>query len=103
MDAGNFNHSVLFDTRLGFGGNGSSSDSCIKDGPFKDYVNHIGPFYSNTDHCINRNVNETASSLSAQNYVDPCMACPDYACAWRCIEINPHLGGHGGVGLLVRS
>jgi len=100
-DAGNFLYSDLLDPETGFGGNGSGSKDCITNGPFKNYVNSLGPFFNNTKHCINRNVNETESSLSAQKFVDECMSRPDFASAWPCIEANPHRGGHAGVGGLM--
>lgn len=98
MDAGNFMNSVVLDPVTGFGGNGSSVDLCITDGPFKDYVNPIGPYWANTDHCLKRKVNETFSARGAQHFVDDCMACPDYECARQCIQDRPHASGHGGMG-----
>jgi tyrosinase len=97
MDAGNFLNATILDPLLGFGGNGSGPNSCITDGPFKDYVNHLGPFYTNTDHCLNRKINETMSNRSAQYFVDDCMSRPNFVSAWTCIEDMPHAGGHGGI------
>lgn len=98
MDAGNFMNSVVLDPVLGFGGNGSGPDRCITDGPFKDYTNHLGPYWAKSDHCLFRFVNETMTNRSAQYFVDNCMAQPDFYNAWQCIEGRPHEGGHGGVG-----
>ncbi|KAH8727573.1 hypothetical protein GQ44DRAFT_725108 [Phaeosphaeriaceae sp. PMI808] len=97
LDAGNFTHSVLLDPVTGFGGNGSGPNHCITDGPFASYINHLGPGYEYTKHCINRIVDETFSSFSSQTLVDACLAKPDFLSAWNCIERRPHQGGHGGM------
>lgn len=102
LDAGHFNTSVVFDAEFGFGGNGSAPSKCITDGPFKDYTLHLGPNYNYTDWCITRNVNDNISSTTAQDFVDECLEKPDWLSHWPCVETNPHLGGHGGVGELVR-
>lgn len=58
-----------------------------------------------TDHCIDRGIDDTISRYTAQSYVDACLAKPDFATAWPCIENNtgPHSGGHVGVGGQVRA
>ena len=98
MDAGKFKKSVVMDPVYGFGGDGSGVQGCIKDGPFKNYTNSLGPGYEITNHCINRQITEFMSVMSAQTSVDTCMAAKDFSVAWPCIEGNPHGGGHGGVG-----
>lgn len=101
LDAGNFAKSVLLDPETGFGGKGSGSKGCITDGPFANYVNHIGPEYTITNHCINRQISESFSRQCTQKEVDTCLAKKDFVSAWNCIERMPHQGGHGGVGGLV--
>ncbi|KAL2160796.1 hypothetical protein VTH06DRAFT_993 [Thermothelomyces fergusii] len=97
-DAGRFSRSELFDPVYGFGGDGVGRDRCIADGPFANYTNALGPGYENTDHCINRAINDWASQGSSQQYVDACLALETFEDAWPCIEGRPHSGGHGGVG-----
>jgi tyrosinase len=98
LDAGHFMSSaVLHD----FGGPGSGTTDCITSGPFANYTNHLGPGYEYTEHCVNRQINETMSALSAQEQVDICLSKKDWLNAWTCIEDSPHVGGHGGVGGLV--
>jgi tyrosinase len=101
LDAGHFETSSIFDPMIGFGGNGSGPGNCITDGPFAAYVNSLGPGYSNTEHCINRNINDTMSAFTSQAEVDKCLATEDWLSAWACIEGMPHRGGHAGVGGLV--
>jgi tyrosinase len=101
LDAGHFISSIILDPVYGFGGDGSGPGNCITTGPFANYTNHLGPGYQYTDHCINRQINETWSILSAQEQVDKCLDKPDWLSAWPCIEDAPHSGGHGGVGELV--
>lgn len=98
QDAGKFSRSVLFDETYGFGGNGVGSEGCIATGPFANYTNSLGPGYENTQHCINRAVNDRISTGSAQANVDDCLARTTFDAAWPCIEGRPHSGGHGGVG-----
>ncbi len=38
------------------------------------------------------------SALSSKSNVDACLAMATFDKAWPCIELNPHSGGHGGVG-----
>lgn len=101
LDAGNFASSIVFDPVFGFGG-GLDAQGCVTTGPFAHYVNHLGPGYENTDHCIDRQINETYSAITSQRDVDECLVQPDWVGAWPCIENKPHIGGHGGVGLQVR-
>ncbi|KAJ4348598.1 uncharacterized protein N0V89_009976 [Didymosphaeria variabile] len=65
LDAGNFSSSVVLDAVTGFGGNGAGLSNCVNDGPFKDYVNAIGPFQQITDHCIDRRIDDCASAQAA--------------------------------------
>lgn len=101
-DSGRFSSSDVFNTRDGFGGNGRDGDEenggCIRDGPFAKYVLHIGPGYENTEHCITRSINNEISLAASQNSVDNCLSQPNFENAWPCIETNPHVAGHRGVG-----
>lgn len=98
LDAGKFSESIVLDAETGFGGDGQGPSNCIQDGPFKDYVNAIGPGLRVTDHCIDRNVNDCGSRQANQSFVDQCMQSSDYSTFWPCIEFAPHSGGHGGIG-----
>ncbi|KAH7112119.1 hypothetical protein B0J11DRAFT_598072 [Dendryphion nanum] len=98
IDAGKFKSSVIFDPVYGFGGDGSGTKRCITTGPFANYTNHLGPAYQNTDHCIDRRINDQMSAFSSQREVDSCLSKSDWISAWNCIEASPHAGGHGGVG-----
>jgi tyrosinase len=93
---------VLFDATYGFGGNGVGSAGCIATGPFANYTNSLGPGYENTQHCINRAINDQMSTGSSQANVDACLKLTTFEQAWPCIEGQPHAGGHGGVGGQVR-
>jgi tyrosinase len=86
------------DDTYGFGGNGVGREGCIATGPFANYTNSLGPGYENTQHCINRAINDRMSTGSAQANVDACLAMGTFDRAWPCIEGQPHSGGHGGVG-----
>jgi len=98
IDAGSFSKSILLTSDPGFGGNGSGSKGCITDGPFKDYVNSIGPGQTNKDHCIDRKINEGTSAGAKKDNVDCCMQQSTYVDAWHCLEGQIHSAGHGGIG-----
>ena len=92
-DAGNYINSPILDPVSGFGGNGSSVDLCVVDGPFANSTVHLGPADSDTPagFCLKRRVNETFAAGAAQSIVDGCMNITDYAnaCIW-CIGVSPH-------------
>jgi tyrosinase len=88
----------VLDPKHGFGGDGRGRKRCIRDGPFAGYTNSLGPGYENTRHCIDRQVTDVVSRGSSQANVNACLAKATFAEAWPCIENQPHLGGHGGVG-----
>ncbi|PVH91111.1 Di-copper centre-containing protein [Periconia macrospinosa] len=96
-DAGNFSKSILLDPETGFGGDGVGPNNCIADGPFKDYMNSVGPGESITDHCIDRQINDCWSEGAAQKNVDACMKITTFESAWNCLEGMPHRSGHRGI------
>ncbi|KAJ4287542.1 hypothetical protein N0V90_012245 [Kalmusia sp. IMI 367209] len=98
LDAGNFSHSVVLDSLTGFGGDGTGPNNCIADGPFKDYVNALGPFQQISDHCIDRRLDECSSAMADKKFVNDCMAMKNFTTFWPCLEGGPHGAGHGGIG-----
>ncbi|SPO07087.1 uncharacterized protein DNG_09781 [Cephalotrichum gorgonifer] len=101
FEAGKFSTSPIFDTVVGFGGNGVGDEGCIADGPFAGYNNSLGPGYLITDHCITRFVSDATSMSAQQQYLDACYEKQTFVEAWPCIEGRPHGAGHGGVGGLM--
>lgn len=97
-DAGKFYKADIFDPVTGFGGFGKGSNKCITDGPFAWFVNHMGPGYRIGPQCIYRSLNDTLSQMAAQKYIDACYKRTKFVDAWVCIELGPHISGHGGVG-----
>lgn len=97
-DAGKFSSADIFDPVYGFGGDGSSKEGCITDGPFANYTNSLGPGYEITDHCIDRKFNDEVSLYTSRERVENCTSQLDWISAWHCIEREPHAGGHNGVG-----
>lgn len=102
-DAGAFSSSIILDPYLGFGGDGVGRSNCIRDGPFANYTNPIGPGYEINDHCIDRQVTDDASIMSAPFAVETCMNQTQFTDFWPCIEAAPHTAGHGGIGAQVRG
>lgn len=41
MPETSFAHSVVLDPKTSFGGDGVGPNNCIKDGPFKDYIDSL--------------------------------------------------------------
>ncbi|KAK0732119.1 hypothetical protein B0H67DRAFT_631880 [Lasiosphaeris hirsuta] len=98
LDAGAFSKSMLLDPILGFGGDGAGPNGCIRDGPFANYTNPIGPGYIIHDHCIERQVNDMFSMAALPAVVNRCMNMTAFLDFWPCIEGGPHGAGHGGIG-----
>lgn len=112
-DAGSFRNSTTLNS---FGGPGGP-DTCVDQAPFAGIPLHIGPGFENQDHCIFRNISETASAGTSYTSVQRCMdrSLPGptllsdstldttantaaYESFWHCLEGAPHAGGHNGVG-----
>ncbi|KAF2270326.1 Di-copper centre-containing protein [Lojkania enalia] len=98
LDAGNFSSSIILDPEVGFGGNGTGPLNCIVDGPFKDYVNPIGPGQTFSDHCIDRIISDCASEMAGRQSIDQCMRMQNFSAFGPCLEGMPHVAGHGGIG-----
>jgi len=103
IDAGRVNESALLDPVYGFGGAGTGPNNCIEDGPFKDYINPLGPGHEIADHCISRNFNVEASWWMAQSFIDYCRKYETFADFWWCAHGASHLGGHGAIGGTLRN
>lgn len=115
--------SPLFDTSLGFGGNGSpntyvaptdkdnstwpmfSATGCVLDGPFASYTLHVGPGKRYTDHCLTRGFTESQRSLFTTEAIDKLWESGDYDTFRNALDGRPfkadwrlHDGGHFTVG-----
>ncbi|KAI1076040.1 Di-copper centre-containing protein [Whalleya microplaca] len=97
LDVGNLSASALWDTELGFGGDGAGEDRCIADGPFANATLHFNMDLSKTEVCITRRFSERAFSGAERQNVDTCLAQGGFEDAWNCLEGAPHGAGHGGV------
>lgn len=91
----------MWDSELGFGGNGSASDLCVRDGPFANRTIYIGPYetLSPEGYCFKRQWNETIMQInSTSTIVDYCNSQSTYFDYWMCAFNGPHVAGHVGVG-----
>ncbi|KAK0441735.1 uncharacterized protein EV420DRAFT_1649977 [Desarmillaria tabescens] len=101
VDAGAFSTSPVL---LDFGGNGSEeNDWAVIDGPFANLSRYLGTGTTNTEHLLTREVNENASHLAGQTYVDALLALDTFAEFKKALgvlstELGIHVAGHGGVG-----
>ena len=86
------------DPTYGFGGNGAGAQGCIKDGPFANYTNVVGPGWDNTNHCINRRISDMISGGASTATVNACLQRTEFQTFWPCIEGQPHAAGHSGIG-----
>ena len=102
-DIGNLESSAVVDPDTGFGGNGVGEDHCIQDGPFAGYTNHLGPGYTYTDHCINRDFNQTYMILGGEDFLAAGHKRTKFAEAHPYIQSGPHNAGHSGIGGMVRG
>lgn len=92
----------MFDTTLGFGGTGSGTGACLKDGPFYNMTVNIGPGFTTKPRCINRKITDALGSLMNQAAVTKALAPKTYEEAWISIYNGPHLGGHMALAMMVR-
>lgn len=84
LDVGNILGSTILDPVTGFGGNGTGSDLCVSDGPFANVTLHLGPKYTNTDHCLSRNVNElVATQNCSQTNIDALFKLTTFETVWE--------------------
>lgn len=99
-DAGQFAKSTMFSPDY-FGslpGPTNGAGTCIRDGAFKDITLHIGPGTGQSDHCLSRAVDESATAQCSKDFENYCMsrtAYPDFESCW---EFGPHGYGHNGIG-----
>jgi tyrosinase len=100
-NTGNSFQSNMWDSGLGFGGNGSSTDLCLRDGSFANRTISIGPLeaLSPEGYCFNRQWNERIIQINGTSaIVDYCNAQTTYFDYWMCVFNGPHVAGHAGVG-----
>ncbi len=59
---------------------------------------HIGPGYSNTNHCLARGETKSDTAQVNKAYVNTCVSRTAYDDLRTCIEGGPHAYGHNGAG-----
>ncbi|EMR62334.1 putative tyrosinase protein [Eutypa lata UCREL1] len=100
-DAGAFADSGLFTAEY-FGAmpevTASGLGSCISDGAFSGKRLHIGPGNSDTNHCLSRGEDKSATANVNKAYVNTCTSRSAYDDLRTCIEGGPHAYGHNGAG-----
>ncbi|PYI16002.1 Di-copper centre-containing protein, partial [Aspergillus violaceofuscus CBS 115571] len=102
LSRGNISASPIFDPHTGFGGNGTGTNSCVADGPFKNLTLHISNHHQRGDEfCLSRALSQSSFSTEKAANVETCFGYANYTDAWQCYNGNPHGGGHGGVGGLM--
>jgi tyrosinase len=85
--------SPVFDTNLGFGGNGDESSSCVIDGPFAS-MNVSTP----DNHCLQR-VFDLAMipHYASPSQVNSTLETISYSLFRPALESGPHRGAHAGI------
>ncbi|KAI0412429.1 Di-copper centre-containing protein [Xylaria grammica] len=97
LNVGALDEASIFDTVVGFGGDGTGSSRCITDGPFVNTTLRIQEDLSTSEYCISRGLNDRSFNSAVQTNVDRCLNMATFTDAWNCIEASPHSAGHGGV------
>lgn len=100
LDMGDLASSILFDPITGFGGQGGE---CIDDGPFANLTINLNYDYASLEffadtRCVSRSFDDEIFLLGNTTNIDACFASDDANIALDCYFVNPHGGGHGGVG-----
>ncbi|ORY61246.1 uncharacterized protein BCR38DRAFT_30466 [Pseudomassariella vexata] len=99
LDVGNILGSSVLDPVTGFGGNGTGADLCVSDGPLANITLHMGPKYTNTDHCLKRNVNElVAQQNCSQSNIDTLFTYSKFSDVYDLFGNTIHTGGHSSIG-----
>ena len=100
-DSGNMWQSSMWGADA-FGGNGTGSDYCVRDGRFSNLTLHIGPGDEDTDYCLRR-AWDTKNAIANANStaLEMCNAYNTYAPWWNCISNIPHKGVHTYIGGVV--
>lgn len=99
-DAGQFAQSTIFTPQY-FGslsGPTNGAGTCIRDGAFADTTLHIGPGSGQSDHCLSRAVDESATAQCSKDFENYCMSRTNYPDFESCWEYGPHGYGHNGIG-----
>ncbi|KAK8116062.1 hypothetical protein PG984_012564 [Apiospora sp. TS-2023a] len=99
-DAGHFAEFDMFSPDY-FGslpGPTDGAGTCIRDGAFANTTLHVGPGTGNSDHCLSRAVDETATANCDKTFEDYCLSKETYPEFESCWEYGPHGYGHNGIG-----
>ncbi|ORY68415.1 uncharacterized protein BCR38DRAFT_334658 [Pseudomassariella vexata] len=103
-DAGSFANSPLF-TDQWFGRaplkTADGQGTCITSGAFAGLTLHIGPGSGNSDHCLSRAVDESATQYCSSDFVAQCATNSNYTNYEKCNELGPHAYGHNGLGAVM--
>jgi tyrosinase len=68
---------------MGFGGNGTGSDGCVADGPFKNIKLHMSNHYQRGDSfCLSRNLDQSSFDTSQKSNIEQCFGYANYTDAW---------------------
>ncbi|KAL0069248.1 hypothetical protein AAF712_003612 [Marasmius tenuissimus] len=110
-DANSVTTSPVWDPATGFGGNGATTDKCVKDGPYSDITLHIGTknafVNKNEPHCLTRGWNDgdptgSPGDMRRRSYDSEMMkniySQPDYNNMHFTLENGPHNSIHNRVG-----
>ncbi|KAJ6024002.1 Di-copper centre-containing protein [Penicillium herquei] len=101
---GNVRDSPIFDPHTGFGGNGTGSDSCVGDGPFKNIKLHMSNHHARKDSfCLSRDLDQSSFAYGTTSNIEECFGYANYTDAWQCYNGYPHGQGHGAVGGLMKD
>jgi len=90
---------------LYFGGNGTSPNNCVTEGPFANRTLYVGPLETTTEegYCFQRKWNETKGmEYGKREHVDDCYEFDDFVEFYGCMAYYPHIAGHQATGGVVR-
>jgi len=100
-DAGKFSAAKVFNTTLGFGGDGQGSNNCVVNGPYANMTVNIGAGFQTNPRCVNRKITDVLSTGCSAAQVATAISGANYSAAWLAIYMGPHLYGHMGLSMMV--
>jgi tyrosinase len=102
-DSADFASAAVFDTSLGFGTWGNSSNTCVPDGPYAGLIVNIGKGFSDEPRCVNRVLTPFFGNTITDDAVQTATSASTYNETWLNIYSGPHLNGHIALAMMVRQ
>lgn len=80
---GNVAESPIFDPVTGFGGNGTGTNSCVPNGPFKNITLHMSNHHARgNSFCLSRGLDQSSFEEGTTSNIEECFGYQNYTDSW---------------------